>query len=180
MEVEARVQPLISGEKDRQLSFAELYDTYFDRVNRYFRYRAPSLWDADDLTAQVFIKALEKYHQFRGEAPVAVWLFRITHNAYVDYMRSRNRLIPVDSGDEAAAGDHLMPEEQFLRAEEMARLREVLDTMDPDQRDVISLRYAGDLRFGQIARVLEKSESAVRMIHHRALKVLRARLGGEG
>lgn len=178
IEVEAPLQPLAGDEKNRQLSFAELYDTYFDRINRYFRYRAPSLWDADDLTAQVFIKALEKYHQFRGEAPVAVWLFRITHNAYVDYIRSR-RLIPVDTGDEAA-DDHLMPEEQFLRAEELARLREVLDTMDPDQRDVISLRYAGDLRFGQIARVLEKSESAVRMIHHRALKVLRARLGGEG
>lgn len=174
------MQPLFKDENEKINSFAALYDTYFDRVNRYLRYRVSNLWDADDLTASVFIKALEKYHLFRGEAPVAVWLFRITHNTYVDYMRSRNRYVLSDCREVAGTEDRLPPEEEFLRLEELARLRKMLDLMDPDQRDVISLRYVGDLKFGQIARVLDKTEAAVRMIHHRALKTLRARLREEG
>ncbi len=174
------MQTLFKDEKEKIESFAVLYDSYFDRVNKYLRYRMPNFWDADDLTATVFTKALENYHLFRGEAPVAVWLFRITHNAYVDYIRRRNRCVPADSSQFTEAVDHRLPEEEYLRIEELERLRKVLDVIDPEQRDVISLRYVGDLRFGQIARVLDKTESAVRMIHHRALKALRARLGEEG
>lgn len=173
------VQPLFKDESEKISSFAALYDTYFDRVNRYLRYRVSSVWDADDLTASVFIKALEKYHLFRGEAPVAVWLFRITHNTYVDYMRSRSRYVFADCDEMAVAGDFPLPEEEFLRLEELGRLRKMLDLMDPEQRDVISLRYVGELKFGQIARVLDKTEAAVRMIHHRAIKILRARLKEE-
>ena len=112
-------------------SFEELYDLHFDAVNRYLRYRINSSWDADDLTAAVFLKALE-----------------------------------------------------LLRDEEVRQLREMLCLLPLEQRDVVSLRYAGELKFGQIALILAKSESAVRMIHHRALKALRTVLisnneGGE-
>lgn len=174
------MQPLFINEEEKTVSFAELYDTYFDRVNRYLRYRVYNVWDADDLTATVFTRALEKYHLFRGEAPVAVWLFRITHNAYVDYLRRRRRDLYSGPGPLDSEADGPLPEEEFLKAEEIARLRKMLDLLAPDQKDVVSLRYAGELRFGQIARVLDKTEPAVRMIHHRALKALRAGLREEG
>jgi len=173
------VQSVIRGDSDRAMPFEVLYDTYFDRVNRYLRYRVPNVWDADDLTATVFTRALEKYHLFRGEAPVAVWLFRIAHNAFIDYIRTRNKYVQAGGETEAVAASDSQPEEEFLRLEELQRLQHILDLMAPDQRDVVSLRYVGELRFGQIARVLEKTESAVRMIHHRSLKVLRKELGEE-
>ncbi|MFZ5652753.1 MAG: RNA polymerase sigma factor [Bacillota bacterium] len=168
----------VIDEREGVIPFEVLYDTYFDRVNRYLRYRVPGMWDADDLTATVFTRALEKYHQFRGEAPVAVWLFRITHNTYVDYMRSRNRRALSGHNIEIAVDSR--PEDELLRVEELARLKKYLEMLPPEQRDVVSLRYVGELKFGQIARVLDKTEAAVRMIHHRALKVLRAMLREEG
>ncbi|MFZ5648507.1 MAG: RNA polymerase sigma factor [Bacillota bacterium] len=169
----------ISDEREKIIPFEILYDSYFDRVNRYLRYRVPSIWDADDLTATVFTRALEKYHQFRGEAPVAVWLFRITHNTYVDYVRSRNRcaIAGCEATVEIAADSR--PEDEILKVEELARLKKYLEMLAPDQRDVVSLRYAGELKFAQIARVLDKTEAAVRMIHHRALKSLRLMLREE-
>ncbi|MFZ5631937.1 MAG: RNA polymerase sigma factor [Bacillota bacterium] len=173
------VQPVFADESKKMIPFEALYDDYFDRVNRYLRYRVPSMWDADDLTATVFTKAFEKYHLFRGEAPVAVWLFRITHNVFVDYIRRRDRYVPAGSEIAAGSTDQSQPEDELLRAEELAGLRKMLDMLDPGQRDVISMRYVGELKFGQIARVLNKTEAAVRMIHYRALKALRSRLREE-
>lgn len=143
------------------------------------RCRAPNVWDADDLTATVFTRALEKYHLFRGEAPVAVWLFRIAHNAFIDYIRTRNKYVLAVGETESLAAPDCQPEDQYLKLEELERLQHMLDMMAPDQRDVVLLRYIGELRFGQIARVLEKTETAVRMIHHRSLKILRAKLSEE-
>lgn len=155
--------------------FEKVYDQYFDAVNRYLRYRIENTWDADDLTAQVFLKILENIHCFRGEAPWSVWIFRIAHNTYMDYFRGKRvRVFSQDellqmSGGQTGAG----PEEKILQGEEARQLRDMLNRLTSEQRDVISLRYAGELKFGQIAKVLGKTEVAVRMIHHRALKVLR-------
>lgn len=175
----------IDSRRGREASFEELYDRHFDAVNRYLRYRITNSWDADDLTAAVFLKALENFHKFRGEAPFAVWLFRIAHNSYVDYLRGRREKI--FSGEEmiSLSGAGPGPEEELLRGEEVKQLREMLWRLAPEQRDVVSLRYAGELKFGQIALVLDKTESAVRMIHYRALKALRYEYltreeGGEG
>ncbi|OPY61095.1 MAG: RNA polymerase sigma factor [Pelotomaculum sp. PtaU1.Bin065] len=65
------------------------------------------------------------------------------------------------------------PEDELLQDEEVRLLRDMLGRLPPEQRDVVSLRYAGELKFGQIAQVLGKTETAVRMMHYRALKALR-------
>lgn len=154
-------------------TFEELYDLHFDAVNRYLRYRINSSWDADDLTALVFLKALENFQKYRGDAPLTVWLFRIAHNAYVDYLRGRRERV-FSEGEMMLLGAALSgPEEELLRDEEVRHLREMLWRLPPEQRDVVSLRYAGELKFKQIAPVLGKTEAAVRMIHYRALKALR-------
>ena len=162
-----------------QLTFEELYDRHFDAVNRYLRYRMPDAWEADDLTAAVFIKAMENYHRFRGEAPVAVWLFRICHNTYVDFMRSRRKVMDYSEAD-MIPGKYGQPEDEYLHREELVQLKEYLARLPLEQRDVLSLRYMGDLRFKQIAQVLGKTEAAVRMVHYRALKMLRIFITGDG
>lgn len=165
-------------------SFEELYDRHFDAVNRYLRYRLENTWDADDLTAAVFMKALENFHQYRGDSSFATWLFRIAHNAYVDHLRGRKERV-FSAGETPVAGPTAPgPEEEILRDEEVRQVREMMFVLPVEQRDVVSLRYAGELKFSQIAAVLGKSAAAVRMIHYRALKSLRDNLardktGGE-
>ncbi|GAB6157142.1 sigma-70 family RNA polymerase sigma factor [Desulfotomaculum varum] len=165
---------------DGDLPFAELYDRYFEPVNRYLRYRVDNTWDADDLTTAVFMKALENFGKYRADGPFAAWIFRIAHNVYVDYMRGRREYATQDVMLELAAGSDDSPEAAVLQGEEVARLRQLLKDLAPDYRDVVALRYAGDLRFSQIAEVLGKTESAVRMLHHRALKQLRQKYVREG
>ncbi|CEP69055.1 RNA polymerase sigma factor, region 2 [Moorella glycerini] len=100
-------------------SFAELYDRYFDAVNRYLRYRMDNPWDADDLTAAVFLKAMENFPKYRGDAPVAVWLFRIAHNAYVDYLRGRRERVFTEEEMSYLEAAPSGPEEELLRSEEV-------------------------------------------------------------
>ncbi|MDO7788589.1 RNA polymerase sigma factor [Desulforamulus aquiferis] len=165
---------------DGDLPFEELYDRYFEPVNRYLRYRVDSTWDADDLTTAVFMKALENFHKYRADGPFAAWVFRIAHNVYVDYIRGRREYATSDIMLELAAGSEGGPEELVLQGEELKKLRQLLKNLAPDYRDVVALRYAADLRFAQIAQVLGKTESAVRMLHHRALKQLRVSYVSEG
>ncbi|OPX90655.1 MAG: RNA polymerase sigma factor SigX [Pelotomaculum sp. PtaB.Bin013] len=167
------MMPGIGLEHVLGVSFEKLYDLHFDAVNRYLRYRISSSWDADDLTAAVFLKALENFHKYRGDAPFAVWLFRIAHNAYVDYLRGRRERLCAECEMVFSGSTQPSPEDELLQDEEVKLLRDMLGRLPPEQRDVVSLRYAGELRFGQIAQVLEKTETAVRMIHYRALKTLR-------
>lgn len=161
------------SEQDTRSSFAELYDRHFDAVNRYLRYRLDNPWDADDLTAAVFLRALENFSQYRGEAPFAVWLFRIAHNAYVDFLRGRRERVFAEEEMILLGTAPSGPEEELLRSEEARQLKDMLRRLPPEQRDVVSLRYAGELKFRQIALVLGKSAAAVRMIHRRALNALR-------
>lgn len=168
---------------DFYLSFEELYDENFAQVNRYFRYRVHSVWDADDLTALVFMKALEKFTSYRGRSSFRTWLFSIAHHAYVDYMRGLRELAVDESHFHQQAAPGSSPEEQTVFSEKVRELRWLLKELPPNYRDVVALRYLGELRFTQIAKILGKTGSAVRMIHHRALKTLRKKMdraaGGE-
>ena len=163
-----------TGTNTASPSFEELYDRHFAAVNRYLRYRVANTWDADDLTAVVFMKAMEKYFQYDGSGSFISWLFRIAHNTMVDYFKLRkdipSDLICVMQTERSRDNE---PEELILHSEEVALLRELILELPGEHRDIISLRYAGELRFKQIGEVLGKHEGAVRTIHHRTLKLLR-------
>ncbi|MFD2371445.1 RNA polymerase sigma factor [Brevibacillus sp. GCM10020057] len=170
--IERSEQPsALSNEDDiESRPFTELYDEYFDRVNRYLRCRVQNPWDADDLTTVVFLKALEKFDQYSRKSPFASWIFRIAHNTYVDFMR-KNRELPVDQQDflDAELDDTWHPERQALTKEEIRLLRDRLDLLSQDQKDVLMLRYFADLKISQVAEVLGKTESSIKMISYRGL-----------
>ncbi|UFJ43248.1 RNA polymerase sigma factor [Brevibacillus humidisoli] len=153
--------------------FTELYDEYFDRVNRYLRCRVYNPWDADDLTTTVFLKALEKFEQYSRTSPFASWIFRIAHNTFVDYLR-KNKELPVDNSQLLVeeVDETWQPERQALSNEEIHLLQERLELLSPDQRDVLTLRYFADLKISQVAEVLGKTESSVKMLSHRGLQQL--------
>lgn len=156
--------------------FEQVYNHCFPGVNRYLRYRVKNTWDADDLTAAVFIRAFEKFHQCRAEDSCKAWVFRIAHNVFVDYLtRSRRPDLANEFQLQSLQDTRRGPEEQLLLNEEIKELRLLLERLPEDYRDVVALRYAGELKFTQIGEVLGKTEAAARTIHHRALKLLRGK-----
>ena len=156
-----------------QAAFAQLYEEHFDRIYRYVAIRIGDRIEAEDMTQQVFVNALHSISSFKWKGvPFAAWLFRIAHNQVVDYLRKKTRrttvpldesLISSDSNPQLMA-EHNLDVEQLLLA--TRRLTEA-------QREVVSLRFAGGLSIAEVAKIMGKSQGAVKALQHSAIVALR-------
>ena len=158
-------------------AFGQLYEEHFDRIYRYVMLRVRNQADAEDITQQVFLKALENIGSYRWRGkPFASWLFRIAHNLVVDYWKKKSRekvaAVAPEEIDEMAAS----PNDPAALAElnfDMKQLAAACDRLTEGQREIISLRFAGGLSVAESAKVMGKSEGAVKVLQHAALVKLR-------
>jgi RNA polymerase sigma-70 factor (ECF subfamily) len=159
-------------------AFGELYERYVDRVYSYVAFKLGDRTEAEDVTEQVFLKALESIGSFRWQGvPFSAWLFRIAHNQVVDHLRRRTRRpqVPLDvrMRDEAPAGD---PEEHVDRLSEREELLAAMGKLTELQRRVIELRFAAELPNAEVARILGRTEGAVKALQHAAIAALQRHL----
>jgi RNA polymerase sigma-70 factor, ECF subfamily len=158
-----------AAQRDRA-AFGALYRRYLDRVYGYAFYLLGDHHDAEDVTERTFLAALGAIDSFRDEgATFRAWLFRIAHNQLVNALRARgrHRSTSLDAAPEATGGD---PELLAGRAEEWRRLRRAVDQLPEERRQVIVLRFVDGLSAREIGAVLGRSEGAVRVLQHRALR----------
>jgi RNA polymerase sigma-70 factor (ECF subfamily) len=159
-----------------QEAFAQLYEEYFDKIYRYVALKIGDRTEAEDMTQQVFVKALRSISSFRWKGrPFSAWLFRIAHNLIVDYLRKRSRRAAVPLAEPLPAGDG-DPQQAAERRLDIDRLALATRQLTEAQREVISLRFAGELPIAQVARVMGKNEGAVKALQHSAIAALRRAL----
>ncbi|MBI2846433.1 MAG: sigma-70 family RNA polymerase sigma factor [Chloroflexi bacterium] len=159
-------------------AFASLYETYVNRVYRYIGARVNNPADVEDLTEDVFLKALESIGSFKWRGvPFAAWLFRIAHNAVIDHSRRKvyRESLPF-SGTEVAKDDPAKEAELRIA---MRDLKAALAQLTETQRQVITLRFAAGLSLKEAASVLGKNEGAVKAAQHSAVAALRRIVGQE-
>jgi RNA polymerase sigma-70 factor (ECF subfamily) len=156
-------------------AFGVLYERYFDPIFRYLRLRLGDEREAEDLAATVFLRAYQALHrsQERGWR-FSAFLYRIARNALADHFRSRREGMPIAGLETVSAskGD-LDPQ---LAREMSERLLEVLDALPADYREVIRLRVILDLPTPEVAQWMKRSDGAVRVLLHRALRAARRRM----
>ena len=170
-------ESLVRRAKQRdQEAFAQLYEEYFDKIYRYVALKIGDRMEAEDITQQVFLNAIRAISSFkwRGVA-FSAWLFRIAHNQVVDYLRKKAKraTTPLDESLVASGDDPRLIAEQRLDIE---RLLSATRKLTPAQQEVISLRFAGELSIAQVAKVMGKSEGAVKALQHSAIVALRKAL----
>jgi RNA polymerase sigma-70 factor (ECF subfamily) len=157
-------------------AFGELYDIHVDRIYRHIYYRVGNTVNAEDLTQQVFVNAWKAISRYRQKSvPFAAWLITISRNLMIDYYRQRKEKISLDENYEAASREP-GPERYAEIQAEHRQLMEAIARLPEEQRQVIIMRFIEDADYREIASALKKSEGAVRITVHRALKDLRARL----
>jgi RNA polymerase sigma-70 factor, ECF subfamily len=168
---------LVEAAKKDPSRFAELYELNFDRVYAYVARRVGDRDVAQDLTSDVFHKALASIASFEWRGvPFAGWLLRIAANMIVD--RSKR------SGREVSGQDDLqdLPDSgaqpKLEQIDQHARLFRLVDQLPPDQRRVIGMRFAEEKSIREIAQELGRSEGAVKQLQFRALQNLRDRMEG--
>jgi len=164
--------------KDRDPeAWAKVYEECFPRIYRYVAARVRDRAEAEDLAERVFLRALEASPSFKWKgAPISSWLFRIARNQIIDYRRTdkSGRSLPLD---ETMASDAVGPEASAERNWEIRRAIQAVGQLTPAQRDVIELRFAGELSTAEVAVILGKTQGAVKVLQHSALAALRKKLG---
>ncbi len=159
-----------------QKAFAQLYERYFDKIYRYVVLRIGNKMEAEDVTQQVFLNALQSISSFRWKGvPFSAWLFRIAHNQVVDYLRKKTRQA-TESLDESlviSKSDPQLVVEQRLDIEQLMLATKQLTKA---QQEVIALRFVSELSTAQVAKVMGKSEGAVKALQHSAIVALRKAL----
>ena len=150
--------------------FADLYARHFDRVYAFVARRVATRSDAQDLTSEVFQHALANLGRFEWRGvPFAAWLYRIAANAVADHYQRSAR-------EQQAPADAESPDADALTVERRALIYRAVRTLPDDQRRVIELRFADEQSIAETARVLGRSEGAVKQLQLRAMKTLRERL----
>lgn len=163
---------LTAAKLGKQEALADLYETYFVRVYRFVFYRVSHKETAEDITEEVFIKAfaglgnLEKLEAFEG------WLFQISRNLVIDYYRKKKQLVPLDSIENTLEYDTNVVDIINLKLEQ-AILIKLLKELTDEQQTVIKMKFLEDLDNSTIAKLLNKTEGAIRVIQHRAISKLK-------
>jgi RNA polymerase sigma-70 factor (ECF subfamily) len=170
---EADERTLVEAAQRDPRRFGELYELHFERVYAYVARRVHDRAAAEDVTADVFHRALANLRQFefRG-APFAAWLYRIAANAIADRAKRAGR----EWGNPASEPVTGPSTGAIEEAERRARLLVLVKGLPEDQRRVLLARFAQERSIREIAQELGKSEGAVKQLQFRALETLRARM----
>ena len=171
---EADERLLIEAAKRDRSRFAELYELHFERVYAFVGRRVRDRAAVQDLTSEVFRRALEGLDRFEWRGvPFAAWLFRIATNAISTHRRRDARETGSPDLDEKAAPEGASADD----VENRAALYRLVRELAPDQRRVIEMRFAEEKGIREIAQELGRTEGAVKQLQFRAIQNLRERMG---
>ena len=154
-------------------AFGALYDRYVQRVYRYCYYRTSSAPDAEDLTAQVFLAALEALPRYRQDGHFAAWLFSIARRKVADFHRRKPHAALEESILPPIHTDLAMDVETSQRRD---RLLKLVQALAEEERELIHLRYVAELSFAEMAKALQRNEEAVKKSLYRLMARLKQEL----
>ncbi len=171
------MQTLRSLDDAGDAAISELYRQHAPTLLMHLRINMQSAEDAEDLLLDVFVAALERDSLYGlSAAEQRLWLWRVARNKLVDYYRKQKRRqhLPLEEVSETLDQDcELMPEWTALHNEEHRNLRAAIECLPSLQKEVVLLRFVNGLSVLEIAHILGKRDTAVRMILSRSLNLLR-------
>ncbi|MBI1839148.1 MAG: sigma-70 family RNA polymerase sigma factor [Candidatus Colwellbacteria bacterium] len=161
-------------------AFGLLYEHYLPKIYRFVLIKVSQREEAEDLTHQAFLKAWENIEQYNPKGySFGSWLYRIARNTVIDHYRGERPQVSLDdvSIDIKAGGAPLT--EEINAKIELERLIELMGKLKSLEQEVLVMRFVDDLSPKEVAKAIDKSEGAVKLIQHRALKSLKEILENE-
>jgi RNA polymerase sigma-70 factor (ECF subfamily) len=155
-------------------ALGELYRRHANAIFRYVYYRVGDQAVAEDMVGDVFVRALEALPSYQDTGrPFEAWLYRIAHARVVDHYRrqSSRRVAPLD--ERLAADEETDPHQLAAFRDESCQAWAAVSRLTDDQQQVVSLRFIAGYSTAEVARLLGKTEGAVKALQHRALASLR-------
>jgi RNA polymerase sigma-70 factor (ECF subfamily) len=160
--------------------FSELYRAHLRDVYSYAYYRVGDHHDAEDLTEQTFLQAYRHFERAQQESngrPLRPWLIRIAHNLAANLYRDRSRkpASPIDENSNLTA---LHTTEQLVEGrDELSRVLAGVQQLPDDRREALIMRFALGMDNREIARAMDRTDGATKVLIHRAIKQLEELVG---
>jgi RNA polymerase sigma-70 factor (ECF subfamily) len=153
---------------------SELYNLHVDRIYQYVRYRTGDDQTAEDITAEVFLRAIESLNTYNDQgAPFIAWLYRIAYARIIDFWRTskRRQTTPLD---DPLLQDGLVVTDEDIEVDFLQHrsLRSALQQLTDEQQHVIILKFVQGMSNAEIGQILGKTEGAVKALQRRALEAL--------
>jgi RNA polymerase sigma-70 factor (ECF subfamily) len=155
------------------MALTQIYEENFDKIYRYIVLKIGDRTEAEDMTQQVFLNVLKSISSYKWKGmPFTSWLYRIAHNQVVDFLRKKSKrpTVPLDESM-PFVGDN--PEHAIEQKIEIEGLAVAARKLTSAQREVISLRFAAEMSVAEVAKVMGRSEGAVKALQHSAILALR-------
>ena len=177
---------LVEQAKTDREAFGELYDRHYDMVLNYVVKRTANVHVSQDITSDVFFKALHNIGKYRWNGvPFSVWLFRIASNEIANHYRNLKRRKYsesettrwTDTETPSAEAELIDAEEELTRNQQYLLLHQQLSILPMKYQEVITLRYFEKKQINEISQMLEKKEGTVKSLLHRGLEKLGKNLG---
>lgn len=148
--------------------FTELYNLYIRKIYGFVYFKTHHKQIAEDLTGEIFLKALENFKKFNLEkGRFSSWIYRIARNTIIDYYRTRKFEYNISDAWDLSAKDDINLDAE--NKEKIDKVRNFLRQMTSEQRDIIILRVWNDLSYREISEIMNKTEANCKMIFSRAL-----------
>lgn len=168
------IPALVTAALHDPMAFGRLYDRYVQPIYRYIYSRTGNAHEAEDIVSQTFMTAYESLPKYREGGQFSAWLFRIAQSKMNDHFRRSRREVGLE-----AVGEVLEREDALgtlIRAEELSRIRSLINHLSVEEQELIRLRYVADLSFVEIADLLGRREDAVKKSVYRLLARLKSEL----
>lgn len=164
-------ESLVEASRKDSEAFAILYDRHIKSVYRYLCSKVGNAADAEDLTSQVFLAALESLDRYPKKAGFRAWLFGIARRKTADFYRKRGRHVTLDESLRGYASDENIMA-QVAHGQSLRVLAQVITYLNEDEQELLRLRFGGELSFAEIAGLMRMKESAVKMRLYRLIEHL--------
>lgn len=172
--LEAEKQYIQEAKKGDKEAFGALYDHYLPQIYRFILFKVSQKDEAEDLTHEVFLSAWKNMPSYRMKGfPFSSWLYQIARNAVIDSYRTTKHHVQIEMVDENNLQTIPSSQEEVNTILEMEKARKCIAQLRPDYQDLIVMRFIEEMPNDEIAAALNKSEGAVRLMQHRAIKELK-------
>ncbi|GAB4162749.1 MAG: hypothetical protein Fur0021_37250 [Candidatus Promineifilaceae bacterium] len=167
---------LVQAARADMMAFAGLYQRYATQVYRYLLVRVGSVPEAQDLTSQTFMAAMQGLKSYRGQQPFPAWLLGIARHKAADLYRRQQPDVGLEMAEDMAADADGNLEDAVSRQLVLEQVARKMQTLAPDRAEALTLRLFGGLEVPEIAQIMDRNEAAVRMLVFRGLRDLQAQL----
>ena len=166
---------LILAAKGDPDAFGVLYERYVNRIYNYIYYRTGNSFDAEDLTARVFYRAINHIGRYKNMGvPFSAWLYRIAHNLVANWHRDNYRRQEVPLEDiNLLQHKGTAPEMSLVQDQEVEGLLSKIRSLSSDRQQLVILKFVEGLSNAEIGVIMGRSEGAVKSLYHRTLLELR-------